>query len=227
MTLSEVSQAIRIPKNSAARLLQTLIARDYVAKNEADGRFHLTGKLLRLGQPRFADVSLVEGALEAMRRLRDAVGETVQLGIPIGDEGVIIEKVESTQPLRISVEIGLRFRLHNNAPGKVLLAFQHPKSRETTIRRLSLDRYTDRTITDRSALREECEAVVAQGYATDWAEADEGIHCVAAPVFDQPNHLLAVVWASAVAGRMPRERFADVAAEVMQTARDIERRLRG
>jgi DNA-binding IclR family transcriptional regulator len=162
-----------------------------------------------------------------MRTLRDRVGETVQLGIPIGDEGVIIEQVESTQAVRICVEIGLRFRLHNNAPGKVLLAFQHPKSRETTIRRLSLDRFTDRTITDRSALREECETVVAQGYATDWAEADEGIHCVAAPVFDQPNHLLAVVWASAVAGRMPRERFADVAAEVMQTARDIERRLRG
>ena len=109
----------------------------------------------------------------------------------------------------------------------MLLSFQHPKSRETTIRRLSQDRFTDRTITDRSMLREECEAVVAQGYATDWGEADEGIHCVAAPVFDQPNHLLAVVWASAVAGRMPRERFAAVAVEVMLAASDIERRLRG
>jgi DNA-binding IclR family transcriptional regulator len=227
MTLTELSDAVGSPKNSAARLLQTLIARDYLVRDESSGRFRLTGKLLRLGQPRFADVSLVECALDPMRRLRDTVGETVQLGIPIGDEGVVIEQVESTQAVRICVEIGLRFRLHNNAPGKVLLSFQHPKSRETTIRRLSLDRFTDRTITDRSALREECEAVVAQGYATDWGEADEGIHCVAAPVFDQPNHLLAVVWASAVAGRMPRERFAAVAVEVMLAASDIERRLRG
>jgi DNA-binding IclR family transcriptional regulator len=227
MTLTEVSQAIQSPKNSSARLLQTLVARDYVTKEEPGGRFHLTGKLLRLGQPRFAEVSLVERALEPMRGLRDAVGETVQLGIPVGDEGVIIEKVECTQPLRICVEIGLRFRLHNNAPGKVLLAFQHPKSREATIRRLKLDRCTDRTLTDRNALREECETVVALGYATDWAEADEGIHCVAAPVFGRPKHLLAVVWVSAVAGRMPKERFADVGVEVMKTAREIERRLRG
>lgn len=227
MTLAEISRTIGSPKNSTSRLVQTLTARGYVERDEASLTVRLTGKLLRLGHPRVGRASLVECALEPMRRLRDTVGETVQLGIPIGDEGVVIEQVESTQAVRICVEIGLRFRLHNNAPGKVLLAFQHPKSRESTIQRLVLDRYTDRTITDRSALREECEAVVAQGYATDWAEADEGIHCVAAPVFDRPHHLLAVVWASAVAGRMPRERFAGVAVEVMQAAREIERRLRG
>lgn len=227
LSLAEISRIIGSPKNSTSRLVQTLTARGYVERDEASLTVRLTGKLLRLGYPRVGRASLVGCALEPMRRLRDTVGETVQLGIPIGDEGVVIEQVESTQAVRICVEIGLRFRLHNNAPGKVLLAFQHPKSRETTIRRLSLDRYTDRTITERGALREECEAVAAQGYATDWAEADEGIHCVAAPVFDQPNHLLSVVWASAVAVRMPRERFASVAVEVMQTAREIERRLRG
>jgi DNA-binding IclR family transcriptional regulator len=227
LSLSEISRAIGSPKNSTSRLVQTLMARGYLTREDSPPMFRLTGKLLRLGHPRVGRVSLVECALGPMRRLRDTVGETVQLGIPIGDEGVVIEQVESTQAVRICVEIGLRFPLHNNAPGKVLLAFQHPKSRETTIRRLRLERFTDRTLTDRQALRAECEAVVAQGYATDWGEADEGIHCVAAPVFDQPNHLLAVVWASAVAGRMPRERFAAVAAGVMQAAGDIERRLRG
>ncbi len=225
-TLTELSQAIVSPKNSTARLLQTLITRDYVTKEEMSGRFRLTGKLLRLGQPRFADVSLVECALAPMRALRDTLGETVQLGIPIGDEGVIIEQIESNQAVRICVAIGLRFPLHNNAPGKVLLAFQHPKSRETTIRRLKLQRYTDRTITDRSQLREECEAIVTDGYGTDWGEADEGIHCVAAPVRDRQNQLVATIWASGIAGRMPKDRFPEVAVEVMQAAHEIERRLR-
>jgi hypothetical protein len=38
--------------------------------------------------------------------------------------------------------------------------------------------------------------------------------------------LLAVVWVSAVAGRMPKGRFAEVAVEVMKPAREIERRLK-
>ena len=226
LTLAEMSRAVGIPKNSASRLVQTLTARGYVEREEASQRFRLTGKLLRLGHPRVGRVSLVECALDPMRSLRDRVGETVQLGIPIGDQGVIIEQVESTRAVRICVEIGLRFPLHNNAPGKVLLAFQHPATREKTIRRIALNRFTDRTITSRDALREECERVAETGYATDWAEADEGIHCVAAPVFDQPHHLLAVVWVSAVAGRMPKEHFPQVGLEVIQSAREIERRLR-
>jgi DNA-binding IclR family transcriptional regulator len=226
MSLSEISRVIGSPKNSTSRLVQTLMVRGYVERDEATMIIRLTGKLLRLGHPRVGRVSLVECALEPMRMLRDAVGETVQLGIPISDEGVIIEQVESTQAVRICVEIGLRFPLHNNAPGKVLLTFQHPKSREKTIQRLKLARFTDRTITSKDALRQECERVAKLGYGTDWGEADEGIHCVAAPVFDRPNHLLAVVWASAVAGRMPKARFPKVAVEVMKSAREIERRLR-
>ena len=225
MSLSEISRVIGSPKNSTSRLVQTLMVRGYVERDEATMIIRLTGKLLRLGHPRVGRVSLVECALEPMRALRDAVGETVQLGIPIGDEGVIIEQVESTQAVRICVEIGLRFPLHNNAPGKVLLAFQHPKACERTIQRLKLKRFTARTITTKEALRMECERVVKLGYGTDWGEADEGIHCVAAPVFDRPNHLLAVIWASAVAGRMPKARFPKVAVEVMKAAREIERRL--
>ena len=227
LNLSEISRSIGIPKNSASRLVQTLLTRGYVEREDGSLRIRLTGKLLRLGHPRVGGVSLVETSLQAMRTLRDSLGETVQLGIPIGDEGVVIEQVESTQAVRISVEIGLRFPLHNNAPGKVILAFQHPKTRERTIQRLKLPRFTDRTITSREAILQECETVAELGFGTDWGEADEGIHCVAAPIFDRTHHLLAVIWASAVAGRMPKSGFAGVGIEVMKAAREIERRLRG
>jgi DNA-binding IclR family transcriptional regulator len=223
--LSEISRFIRSPKNSTSRLIQTLAARGYLERDDVSMRFRLTGKLFRLGHPRPGRTSLVGSALEAMRELRDAVGETVQLGIPTGDEGVVIEQVESTLAVRICVEIGLRFPLHNNAPGKVLLAFQPPAARERTLERLALERFTARTITTKAQLFEECMRVIEQGYGTDWGEADEGIHCVAAPIFDRPGRLLGVVWVSAVAGRMPQGKFAEVAVEVTGAARRIEGRL--
>jgi DNA-binding IclR family transcriptional regulator len=206
--------------------VQTLIARDYLVREDDTQRFRLTGKLLRLGHPQVTDISLVECALDAMRSLRDAVGETVQLGIPIGDEGVIIEKIESTRAIRIGVNVGLRFPLHNNAPGKVILAFQPPHSREKTIRRIPLKRFTDRTITDKDALRKECEHVIQQGYATDRGEADEGIHCVAAPLRNRLDGLVATIWVSGVAGRMPASQFPAIAVEVLKAAGEIEKRLR-
>jgi len=225
LNLTEISKAIGSPKNSTSRLVQTLIARGYLVREDDTQRFRLTSKLLRLGQPRSSDVSLVECALDTLRELRDATGETVQLGIPIGDEGVIIEKFESTQAMRIGVDIGLRFPLHNNAPGKVLLAFLATRERERTLQRLELERSTERTITDRDSLRKECERVAQQGYGTDYGEADEGIHCVAAPVFSRPGELCATIWVSAPSRRMPKARFVEVGGAVMRAARAIERKL--
>lgn len=225
--LADISLEVEAPKNSTLRLLQTLVHCGYVVREESPPRYRLTGKLLRIGHPQVPETSLVECSLDAMRTLRDRTGETVQLGIPAGDEGVIIEKLESTAAIRIGVEIGLRFPLHSNAPGKVLLAFQTASQREATIKRIELKRFTERTITRRNDLALECQRVVKQGYAVDWGEADEGIHCVAAPIHDRLGVVIATVWVSGIAGRMPKRTFPAIGEQVAQAARAIERRIQG
>lgn len=221
-TLAEISAELEVPKNSTLRLLQTLVSCEYVVREQSPPRYCLTGKLLRIGHPQRQDFSLVECSLDAMRDLRDKVGETVQLGIPTEDEGVIIEKLESTSAVRIGAEIGLRFCLHSNAPGKVLLACRPVAERDATIDRIKLKRFTERTITKRIQLKEECQRVLKQGYAVDWGEADEGIHCVAAPIRNRVGTCIATVWVSGIAGRMPKKRFSAVGDEVLRAAREIE-----
>jgi len=226
-SLAEISTELNTPKNSTLRLLQTLVSCGYLIREESPPRYRLTGKLLRIGQPHVGEFSLVECSLEAMRALRDRVGETVQLGIPTGDEGVIIEKLESTSAIRIGVEIGLRFGLHNNGPGKVLLAHRPVEELDATIKRIKLERFTDRTITKPGELKKECERILEQGYGVDWGEADEGIHCVAAPICDRSGNLIATIWVSGIAGRMPQATFPGIGKEVIQAASEIERRIRG
>jgi len=160
-----------------------------------------------------------------MRRLRDETRETVQLGLRVGDEGVIIEQVSGLHPLRIAVDIGLRFPLHNNAPGKTLLACQNPSDLEQTLERIPLTQDTSRTITDPDALMQECEQVRQRGYATDYAEADEGIHCISAPVWGREEQLIAVIWVSAPSKRLPKGLFSCVGKQVMLSAVEISRRL--
>jgi DNA-binding IclR family transcriptional regulator len=225
-TLAEISAELEAPKNSTLRLLQTLVDCEYVIREESPPHYMLTEKLLRISHPHVREVSLVECSLHAMRELRNLVGRTVQLGIPTGDEGVIIEKLESKSAIRIGVEIGLRFRLHNNAPGKIFLAYRPDAERQATIKRLKLDRFTNRTITKRSDLKKECEQIVRRGYSTDWGEADEGINCLAAPIRDQSGLLIAAIWVSDIAGQMPEERFPELGKEVVNAAQEIERRIK-
>ncbi|HAH44424.1 MAG TPA: IclR family transcriptional regulator, partial [Planctomycetaceae bacterium] len=145
--ISELATRLSLNKNAVFRITHTLMDRNYLERDPLSKRFRLSTKFLTLGLPQVGDVSLVEEALPVMRRLRDETRETVQLGLRVGDEGVIIEQVSGLHPLRIAVDIGLRFPLHNNAPGKTLLACQNATDLEQTLQRIPLTQDTSRTIT--------------------------------------------------------------------------------
>lgn len=223
--ISELATRLALNKNAVFRITHTLMDRQYLERDPLSKRFRLSTKFLTLGLPQVGDVSLVEEALPVMRALRDETRETVQLGLRVGDEGVIIEQVSGLHPLRIAVDIGLRFPLHNNAPGKILLAWQNASELQETLERIPLTQDTLRTITEPKALHQECDQVRQRGYATDYAEADEGIHCISAPILGQDQQLLAVLWVSAPSKRLPKGMFASVGKQVMLSADEISGRL--
>ena len=226
LTLSELSAQLGFPKNAVFRITNTLKARGYLARDERSLKFRLTEKLLRLSQPRVDKKGLIEVSMDAMRALRDECRETVQIGRRFGDEGVILEQVEGLHPLRISVDCGLRFPLHNNAPGKLLLAFLPEAARAAALKRIAMPASTSRTLTDRAELARECARIREQGYSVDFAEADEGIHCVAAPILDPQGEAIAVLWISAPSRRLPRAAFAEAGAQVQRAAQRISLSLR-
>ncbi len=221
LTLSELSEQLRLPKSAVFRITQTLLSRRYLLRDEQSQRFTLTQKLLSIGQPQRLERSLTQVALPSMRGLRDLTRETVQLGIHAGHEGIIIEQVPGRHALRIAVDVGLRFPLHNNAPGKLILACLPSAEQQSLLRSLPLTPSTNRTITKRPDLMRECQRIEHVGYATDYAEADEGIHCVASAVYDEYQSLLAALWVSAPARRLPRDAFATVGAQVKAAADQI------
>jgi DNA-binding IclR family transcriptional regulator len=223
-TLSELASGLGLPKNAVFRITNTLRERGYLDRDERSHRFTLTDRLVRLIQPRAGRRSLVEEALGEMRALRDLTRETVQIGRRSGNEGVILEAVDGLHPLRISVDPGLRFPLHNNAPGKLLLAWMPDAERRALLRVLSLPRSTARTLTSAAGLERECRRIREVGYSTDFAEADEGIHCIAAPVVDAEGEAFAVLWVSAPARRMPHGDFAKIGAAVKASAERISRK---
>ncbi len=225
LTLTELSEAIDSPKNSTLRLIQVLVDQGWAVRDPATLRVRLTSKVLRLGQPRVNELSFAESALPAMRRLRDESGETVQLGVLSGEEAVVIEKQESRLPVRIGVDVGLRLPLHDNACGKVMLAFLPDAERERLLARIPLPATTPNTIIDRAALRLHCEQVRKQGYALDVDEIYEGIRCVGVPIFDHAGNLMAALWISGPAKRLPESSLHRFAVLVKAAATEIEHRI--
>ncbi|MGC6565601.1 MAG: IclR family transcriptional regulator [Akkermansiaceae bacterium] len=225
LTLSELSQRLEIPKNAVFRISQTLMARRYLTRDPETMAFRLTGQWLKLATPRLGGVSLATLARPAMTALRDVTGETTQLGVLCADEGTVIEQVEGTRSLRIVVDLGLRFPLYNNAPGKLFLAHLSDGRRNEMIADMELTPCTPRTITDKALLRKECESIVAKGFSVDHAEADEGVHCIAAPIVCEFEGVVGALWISGPAKRLPKSRFRELGEEVKDAARKVSQQI--
>lgn len=89
-----------------------------------------------------------------------------------------------------------------------------------------LERFTDATITDGTKLLDEVRASQMRGYACDLEEYAPGLHCVAAPVRDASERVVAAISLSAPSQRMGREAIhAEGARAVTEAAGRLSRAL--
>ncbi len=225
VALSAISRALKIPKNTTYRMLNTLCARGYVARNEAELTYRLTRKLATLVYSSAQDGSLIEKALGPMRALRDRVKETVVISILDSAEGIVLEQVPGLHPFRFVCDPGTRQPLHASASTKAILAFLTQEERETHLSGLTYARFTENTITGAAAFRKELAETRARGYGIDRAEALHGVHCVAAPVLDRQRHPVAAITVTGPDERLRAEDFAQVGEWVKACAREVSERI--
>jgi DNA-binding IclR family transcriptional regulator len=198
---TEIARALGLPVPTVHRILAALKRLGYVSQHEETRRFRLGLAALSLGERARAIADLRPVALGPLRRLSDATGETALLTVltPERDRSVCLERVETPQPLRLSVQPGRQLPLHAGASQKALLAFMPDEEIERQISQ-PLERFCQSTITDPRALRRELKAIRARGWASSYEETNVGVWGIAVPVLSDTD----VVCAVGIAGPSPR-----------------------
>lgn len=224
MGISELSRELGMPKNSVFRILTTLYSSGYLQRDEEGRIYSLSRKILALGYEALDDLSLVDKSLDVMRELRDETGETVLVGTLVGDHGVVLELVPSSQPIKFLVDVGARFPLHTAAPAKAMLAFLPKMDLEAHLQRIVFRKFTASTITSQAPFRRLLEEVRESGVAFDREEEMESLHCVAAPIFDHRGYPVAALWITGPSYRFREEDFPRLGRKVRQAAERISAR---
>ncbi|HEY1174380.1 MAG TPA: IclR family transcriptional regulator [Verrucomicrobiae bacterium] len=223
-TLLEITTALEVSAASAFRIATALEELGYLRREEGSKKFFVTRKLLSLGQPQAASRSLVECAVESMRQVLVATGETTQLCCLAEDQCVVIDQLASVHPFKYIVDLGSRAPLHCAAPGKAMMAFLPEDELAPLLAQVKLEKHTDRTITSRKELRGELERIRANGYAVDHGEHFDGIHCVAAPLLNHHGHAIAAITIAGPSSRIPASRFAEFGAVMIAAANEAARK---
>ncbi|WP_425838450.1 IclR family transcriptional regulator [Streptomyces fractus] len=180
--VSELARRLGLPKSSVQRMLVTLKEGGWVVDVRGDTtQWTLTPKMFRLGQRHQVGNDLRATALPVMEKLRQETQETVHLVTPKGDVVIVLECLDSPQPVRAHVSPGDVFPLHASTNGLALLSTQSDEAIHGLIAR-GLTAYTPHTITKPAELEAAIGQVRVRGYAASEGQLREGVHAVAAPI---------------------------------------------
>ncbi len=219
--VSEIAKLTGLPVGTSHRILATLAYHGYVRQNDETRRYGPGMRLLGIAASAHERVGRI--ARSFLTQLMQASQETANLAVLEGNSTLYIEQVPPPRMLRIFTEPGNRAYLHAAGTGKVLLAYQQPNVIRSIVERTGLPRLTRNTITEPSALLEVLEGVRTRGYAIDLEEQEEGVCCLAAPVFTPDGALLAAMSVSGPASRLGRGRLHDLVPHIKRIAAGLSR----
>jgi DNA-binding IclR family transcriptional regulator len=219
VNLKQLATQTGLHPSTAHRILGVMVENRLVDRVEP-GTYRLGIRLLELGNLVKSRISVREDALPHMQRLHQQLGETVNLSVRHDDEVVYVERTAaSNSMMRVVQIIGARAPLHITAVGKIFLSHDGPEKSLQYMRRTGLPKFTENTLTDAESLALELDKIRRQGYALDNEEAEKGVSCIGAGIYNDEGRLVAGLSVSAPSDRLDKA----WAAQVKQTAENISR----
>jgi DNA-binding IclR family transcriptional regulator len=224
ISASRMAEHLNTSRAVSHRFLTTLRDLGYVEKTPS-GRFNLTFKVLELGMRKLEGFEIRHTAHPFMQEIALAFGETVNLGHWDGAAIVHLNKINSTEILRLDVGMGALAPAYCTGLGKAVLAFLPDNELDDYLQSVHLVPISPKTITDPERLKAEIVQIRQRGYAVDDEELSLGLRCVGAPVFDymgRPSFALSV---SGPAQRMTEEKLAAIQAMLLPLCRKLSRQI--
>ena len=104
------------------------VRKKYVIRDDRSHTYRLGPALIPLGKAAARGIRLQDAAHSILTQLAKQTKEDAYLVIPVGNKGLVIEKVDGPSHLKVVEEFGYEMYMHCGAIRKVLLAWQTPTS---------------------------------------------------------------------------------------------------
>lgn len=219
----EISEKLDYAASSTLGILQTLKDNGYLNYNERKV-YSLGGKLVQLGQIAYSHIDLSGLIQPVLRQLMNDLGETCFLGIVAKDEIVYLAKANSHYTINTNATIGSRKPIFCTGLGKAFLAFSSEEKSKSLMDGIKFKQYTPHTVQNREELEKQIQQFREKGYAIDNEEIEEGLWCLAVPVYDGHGKMVAAISTSGPKDRM-QKKTALIKEKMLEASRDLSNKL--
>jgi DNA-binding IclR family transcriptional regulator len=227
LSIAQLAALSGYPRPTVYRILGALMAEGMVVENPRTRNFEVGPRLINLASKAWDRSDIRTTAIDALRALRDITRETVHLAVPSDTGMVYIEKLESPQAVRMTSRIGTRVTLYSSSVGKAYLSALGSEDSERLMRAITMQKFTEHTITDIATLREEIAQTRQRGFAEDREENEAQIFCLGAPIPGPDGAPVACISISIPLFRKQDDVQASYIQPLLETCAGIARKLAG
>ena len=225
LKITDISKLMGLSKSTLHSLLKTLQLHGYIDQNPENGKYRLGMKLVERGHFVVGSIDIRQKAKGWLTELSQRTGQTTHLGILDGREGVYIEKIEGKLAAIAYSRIGRRLPVHATAIGKVLIAWLGETELNALLEGYQYTPFTPATLSSREALLSALAQTREQGYALDSEENEQGVRCVAVPVWNHESRVIAALSLSTLTSRVDDAELADFREQLQQAGLQLSRAL--
>ena len=216
----EAAELLGVARSTAHRLLSTLCFRGFATQRGDSPVYRPGPALLDAGLRALARLDLRQIARPQLRALAEETGETVHLVVLEGNGARFVDGVESTQPLRVGLRVGMVLPAHATAAGKSILAALPPE-RVTDLYPRGVQTLTDRTMASLADIQRHLATVAQAGHATNHGESADDVAAVGVVIRDQARHPVGAIALAAPAERLLPPRIPLIAQRMLRAAGTI------
>ncbi|ADG05695.1 IclR family transcriptional regulator [Kyrpidia tusciae] len=221
--ISELTSQLNMNKSTVHHIVKSLCKQKVLVQTPGK-KYRLGLKVLDWGRSVSPLPKLLQVASPVMESLVKTTGETVHLAVLEQTEVYYLAKLRSERAIRIETKIGGRMPAYCTGLGKVQLAFQPDRYVRQVVTQ-GLTPMTPNTISDPDRFYEEMRSIRRQGYAIDNEEYEVGLYCVAAPIRDAHDHVVAAVSLAGPEVRLRRETAGSLTRLVTKAAHQISEKI--
>jgi IclR family acetate operon transcriptional repressor len=191
LALPELAELLGRPKQTVHRTVRQLEEYGFLTREPGRNRYGIGPRLAAVSVDVLEWCARYTPRHVSLTRLVAEVGETCNIGVLDGDAVKYLDRVESDFPLRALLHAGSRVPLYATGLGKLFLAHLVSRTRKRILEALTLEAFTDQTITDLGRLEAELKQIRKRGYALNNQEFHDGIISVAVPITKDGGKVIA------------------------------------
>lgn len=222
-TTKALAQTLDLPHSTTYRILQTLIAEDWV-RPAPGGRHELSFGLLPLLQPLVKHESLIETARPLLTRLAADTGLAAKLSVRQDTQAVTVLRAESPRETSVSVKVGAAFPLALGSSGAVLISELPAADRQAVLDQAPKACWAHQSRTDVEARIRDLRRT---GVCADFGGYQPSVHALSAAVRDRSGAVVGAFTLVGFSQDFDGKKNKTLARELLAAAAACTRRLQG